>query len=499
MKAISTIVLTLLMTSCALQQAGPYSDLSDDELVSLFIQAKAETPLRYCERLVPITGSLSRRDASNQKRQADSDYAQFQCAIDEGRWNDAYTAMVRFEKSSERSMGSVGFDIAYFSDHYEDAVERLEAIGPDNYSSEIFKIDPERFWRLLSELSSKGEKGLQERAVRAMVESPYFDILDLYFRSNLADWQFEFDAQSGSFNDTEKLISAMVSPIPYISMLSDKRFETIWPDLERAVGEHFVDINDRNLKSVTKKYQRDTSDMESYQQMAHALVFAGEFQRVIDFVKTPAEEDFGAITENEAWALNMKIEALDALGRQKEATDIFESLATIPVDDSNKNWLINFTINRADRLAGYGKWQQALEATEYAENFIGSAYAKMIIRRLKVCSGVHLGVEADSLLDEVYENRQDSYVNAALAMMCDGDRSKAEKIVIEALKDPSERQSILAALQGPKASFYVVRPENPALHGLLNTNEELSTIFEKEARFIPDKYTPWARIKSFYR
>jgi len=497
MKSISIIVVALLLASCASQKVNPYSDLSANDLDVLFGQAKKEKPLRYCEKLLPLAKERSRRDASSLKKKAYEDYADFQCALDERRWDDAYTAMVRYESNSWKPMGSFGFRMAYYTGHYQDAVERLEALGPNNYSRDIFEIDPQMFWGLFSKLSSSEENPLQKRAIDAMVQSPYFTDLDAGFRSGLSAWKLRFDAKSGSFQNAEKWISAMVSPTVYLAMLADRRFEAIWPDLEQAVGEHFVDINDRNVNVAKERYQRDASDMEAYQNMAHALLFAGKFQEVIDFVATPENGDFPTITENEAWALNMKVEALDALGREEEGTALFDSIASIQVNDNNRYWLINFTINRAARLAGYGRWKQALEAAEYAEGFQGSAYAKMIIRHVKACAHVNQGNSASDLLNELYENRKDSYVDAARAMVCGDEEDRAVEVLLDALEDEEEagRSAVIEALQDRQFSFYTLRPEGSDLHHLLGTNSRLRRAFEKEARLIPEKYVPLARIK----
>lgn len=492
MKPITIVVFSLLIASCASVEVGRYSDVSDEELEALLFRLNESGAFNHCKKTLPVAEEVLRRDPSNLNKKASKNHAEVWCAIDELRWSDAYTAMVQYEENLRTSMGSFGFTLAHFAHRYEDAVVRLEELGRYDQSNDILEVDPEGFWRLISSLSSEGRKDLKERAINAMVKSPYFESFKVSFRSELARRKLRSDAKSGNFKDSDKWISGMINPTSYISMLSDKKLEPIWADLEAAVGENFVDINKRHVDAVTQEYLRDFSDDEAYMDLAHALVFAGRFQEAIDFIITPEDEDFPAITEDEAWALNMKVSALDAVGRRDEAEVLFEKLATMPVTDDNKYWLISFTINRADRLAGYGKWEEAIEAAEYAENFSGNAYAKMLIRRIKVCAYITQGKNALDLLNELYENREDSYVSAATAMMCSGDDDAAVAIMLEALEDGSGR----TALQDPRFSFYVVRPEEKNLHELLEANEELRTAFEKKARLIPEKYLPLAQINS---
>ena len=223
---------------------------------------------------------------------------------------------------------------------------------------------------------------------------------------------------------------------------------------------------------------------------------SGEFEEVVDFVSSRDAILIHTIDEEEAWAINMKTYALDALKREDEADVLMKGLASIPVDDSNRFWLINFTINHADRLIRHGDWQAALNAAFYAEQFPGTPFADMLILKIKICAMSNLGQdeEATALLDKIYLDREHSYASAAEAMLCSGKVGIAEQIIIEALAQELHRAPVIEALQKPQFNLYATASKLPHLHRLIQESSEVRAEFEKVARLIPDEFIPASGI-----
>jgi hypothetical protein len=494
LKNILFLLIPLLISSCATQSVNRFSKFSDSELADISKLVLDEAFVQYCNRLLPLSTEISKRDPTNSLKSASKYFAEYQCDISEGRWQDAYVSLLLSEKYYDKSSGSIGFYVAYKAEKYIDAVARLESLSD---SFDILKITPMKFWGFYDDLISSDHRDLKERIITAMAYSPYFHQFELSFREAISIIKLSQDVSKGDYKNSKRWISEIILPSHYISMLADKKYELLWPELEKEAGPNFLNITNKYVNAMTVKYKKDPLNLEAYLKRSLALLFAGEFEKLIEFVETPERGKYYDLTLNEAWAINAKVYALDTLGRHDEAENLFEQLATSPVGIRNKYWLINFTINRASRLMRFKKWKKGYKAVVYAENFSGSPYAEMIILKLKACSLIKLKKEEEAglILDKLLENRTDNYISAAGAMLCSARNELASTILIEGLKDENNRGNVLEALQKPEFSFYFKPSPDESFYNLIEQNDSLKEAFREKGRLIPDKFMLYSRIK----
>src|SRR3546814_15751674 len=94
------------------------------------------------------------------------------------------------------------------------------------------------------------------------------------------------------------------------------------------------------------------------------------------------------------WALNAKVYALDALGRHDAAGDIFDRIVAQADVPSTSAWMVNFAINRGERLVDLGQYERGLEAAELAGRIAeegGNGYARRSEERRVGKEGVSTG------------------------------------------------------------------------------------------------------------
>jgi hypothetical protein len=172
-------------------------------------------------------------------------------------------------------------------------------------------------------------------------------------------------------------------------------------------------------------------------------------------------------------------------------------IGTLDPDKGERGWVVNFAINRADRLVGQGRWKEALPAAEWAVKVAerhGSAYAREVAAVDRYCAAIKLDparAELPAWLAQIAQNAKDNIGAAIQAAQCKGDTAAARKFIREGLLDLKTRPSTLRALQ--PAAFALYRDEanmfaEPRL--LLEGDAALKALFRKHGRELPANLLP---------
>lgn len=366
----------------------------------------------------------------------------------------------------------------------------------------IGRFNMDVFWELSRLLVRNKHDESRLRMFRAMADSPHWHRLPAESRSGIAQVTIALDAKNGSFERAKMLSGDLQGPYPFLELLANRKLEPIWPTLEEIAGPNLQKVADADVAAKAEAYNRDTTDRKAFQHYAHALHFAGKFEDAIALVRTfdHSAKSLLKATEDDLWAMNVEAYALDALGRKVEAEAVFDAMGALPFEGERKSWLVNFVINRASRLVGLGQWQKGLEATMLAHQITeksGSSYAKMLVRKARICALVNLGraAEATPLLAEAYERREDTYPTAAEAHLCAGQDDKAAAIVLEALNDPDHVYNMADELQGEDFEIFYVKELLPSLRDRARPRPEIDAAFNAVARDLPDRLIPGASLR----
>jgi hypothetical protein len=488
---------TMLSAPLLAEQLPDLKSLNDKQLIALYTKVSSESGIDFCNRLSPVISELMKRPGINAPLQQQKTLSDFNCAIDDGKWTTAYRLMADVEELTGNSLGKLGFLVALASEHPENAAKRLTAIAAMKDDDEFLAIEDSQIFQLFSQLWTDKLFSVRAKTANAIMESPHFGKRSSNVHSHMASVIIDEEARLGAFKRSRKLLEKIDSPYSYIEFLALKKYEPIWPEAENRAGPNLSLAIDRQYKKDMALYKKAPEDRKLFQEVAHSLHFAGRFEDVIAHVAAidHSEAGIAKIAEYEAWALNVEAYALDALGRQAEAEVIFDRIAAIPYDSEKNGWLVNFTINRGSRLVELGQWEKGLEAATLAGTVTeksGSPYAKMLVRRDKICALTNLGRanEAKPLVEEIFELRKDSYSVAAAGLLCANDTERAAQSIIEALTDPVYAEGVASELQKPEFQLFYTKSKLPSLRDNLLLRPDVKAAYDRVARDIPDAYMP---------
>lgn len=293
----------------------------------------------------------------------------------------------------------------------------------------------------------------------------------------------------GDVADAQDLLQFVNDPDVFESLLIEKRFSPLWPQVEAKVGPHFVNVRDATVKRAQKRFDRDPADTEALSQLAFSLAAAQRYDEVIALqAKLPkTAEAISKIDEDTGWVFDTVASSLFESGRTDEADQLYASLNENPAlpDD----WLVNMKINRLHILVSDGKFEKALSLLEITEKAPGSPYAKQLVRRMRYCilSNVGKADEAAKILPEVIEHSKDSYDSTIQALICAGQLDQAEKMALTALSDDDFQSSFVSEMQPVP-----LRPERRSIWSdgwnQLRKRPALIKEFERLGRPMPEQF-----------
>jgi tetratricopeptide (TPR) repeat protein len=480
-----------------------YSRLADDKLSARFAKAAAAEKPDYCKILSAMLDEMASRPQFAQKIATPKLLNALQCAISEARYKDAYALSGQLENlTGIAQTDENALILAIVAEEYPAAAARVVSMAGSTDGRAIATLDAQLFWQLSRELVRNKHSEIRLRMFRALADSPHLDRLEPSVRSGIARVAMTLDAENGVFSRAKMLSAELQGPYPFLELLANRKLEPLWPTLEEIAGPNLQKAADADVLVKAAAYQSNPEDRQAFQYYAHALHFAGRFEEAIALVQTFDHSPKAMLkaTEDDAWAMNIEAYALDALGRRDEAEVIFDSISALTFEEERQSWLVNFVINRASRLVGLGQWQKGLDASMLAHEVTeksGSPYAKMLVRKARICALVNLGrtPEAAPLLAESYDNRADTYATAAEAYLCAGDADKAAAIVLEALKDPDHRYDMAEQLQSKDFQIFYARDILPNLRDSLRARPEIDAAFTAIARDLPKRLIPGASLR----
>ena len=475
--------------------------LSNEELsFRLNSDGKSDNP-NFCVISLLLGEALSRKTLPNAIRQA-KDAADLQCAVVEQRWAVAYKMLLLFEKSSQQSLGKYGFDIARIAGQNVAAVERLERMAAAQDEKDFLTISLQQIFELFRSLGKEGKKKDQERMFNAIYKSPHFSKLHPDDQSSVASTLLDLELGKTKSSEVARYIELFSTIYAFQDKLTNRKYEKLWPELERAAGSNMTIVAEKNVRNALKHYEADKNNRNAFQRAVHALHFAGKFEEAITLAQTfdHKPDSILAMTEDDAWALNAEAYAFDALGKTSDAGRVFDLIVSIPYSPEKNGWLVNFAINRALRLVELGKWQQGYDAAVFAGTVAeksGSSYAKMLVKQAKGCALVNLDrrKEAAAIVDEMFVARKDAYAAAAAALLCLGDDDRAAKTVIDALDDKEGNGDMINDMQKKEFQIFYSRSALPRIRERLRERADVKARFEKVARDIPDAMMPVGGVR----
>lgn len=291
----------------------------------------------------------------------------------------------------------------------------------------------------------------------------------------------------------ETAIGQQSHPAYFDIYLASRKYQALWPVIERRVGPAMETVISEHLVSSRRAFAAQPQDPQMLNDLAHALYYAGEFEELLAFADAQLGRDDleQTMVEDEGWLLNLKAYTLDALGRGNEADEVFDFLGRVGFE--NGDWGVNFVINRASRLVGQHRWEEGLAAANEAKQISdvhGSTYAKLLVARDQICALTAMGraEQATDQLAFVRDNGKEFPPIAATALLCQNREDEAVALLLEGLEDEEKRSSILVEMQPEEVDLFYTPTKLRTAHDLLADQALLRSSFERYGRIIPEEF-----------
>ncbi len=491
----------LLATPLAAQEVEPmpepakdYASLSTTQLVIEARSLDDDSP--DCEVALPLYQELNQRQPGIQALERQVLLSGLFCSNDRRDWTNSLRLIGELEAAGSDLEPGYALQIAYLAKDGDAILYRLEKALLRGNESTYRDFDVQTYW---SARNTAKELGLEDEARRLAartVRSNHFALFQPKLRETLAFDAFQFAVDDGDTEVAQTLLSEFNSPDVYQTLLIDRQYEEFWPRIEARAGPEMENVIGEFRDAKVADFEADPEDNQLLSDAAHALFYAGDYERLIAMIDRSLDRPDleSTLTEDEAWALNIKAYALDALERTQEADEVFDFLARV---GDSQSWGVSFVINRASRLVGQSRWKEGLAAAQLAESIaknFGNDYAKMLVARDQVCALHALGRSDDvgPHLQFLLENKEKRAGLAAIALLCLGREDEASALVLDALHDEGQRETMISALQPSVIELFYTPSNLPDVSDLLERRPELRAEFDKHARQLPERLWPRA-------
>lgn len=474
-----------------------FTRLSNDELWAAYEAAAKRDESDYCGFYEPLLRQLETRGGFGKRVAIPHASAELQCAIEREQWDVAYRQLKYLERAKQKPPLLFGVALARMAGAFSDAATRLVTHIDGIDGGTAFKPESRELWSLNRALYLGGRQAERLQLLRDLAEAPRLAKMPEDDRRGILSALFGAEVESGNMAAAGEMVGNVSDPYSMLAALSDRRYAPLWPQLEAQAGENLGLILHADVKEALTAFEAKPDDTKTLQELAHAYLRAGQFENVVALVEAhrPPPDKASGIDEDMAWALNVEAYALDALGRHGDAEAIFDQLAAIPIDPKKNGWLVSFVINRGSRLVDLGQFEKGLAAAEFAGEVAaknGSGYARMLVRRDRICALMALGRanETTMILQEVDANVDDAAGAAAEALLCAKAEDRAAALVIAGLNDPAKAQQMVEALQKPDFDLFYNNSVRPSLAAQIRPRKDVDAAFSKAARDIPVRFVP---------
>lgn len=455
---------------------------------------------RPCAEKLPLVTEMARRKANDNKFQNAFFALQIQCALESRAYGEALELLEDKDPAGEIFSLGLGIDLAVATDQPQAALTWLERAIDARDRETLGEMDRNRWFGLGRMLTDAGFGDRFDELRLQIVDSKLIEVMDRRITASIALGAFRAKMASGDATELDAVLAYLPGPTPYFGLLADRRYEAAWPALERWVGPNMREATARHVAEETLYFRANEDDSAAFQDLMHALYFAGEYESVVEMVEARIDADAFAenFDEDEGWALNLAAYSLDVLGRRAEADAIFDRFTA--VETAEHPDVLNFIINRASRLVGQRRWDLAEAAVSDAEELPGEIltdYAKSLIARDRACLAFATGdaSAAEAALDTLREVGADAPHVVAMGLQCTGRSDEAAQLLVAALDEDGQRANLIEELQPEAFDLFYTRSELPQPRDLLATHPALAARLAEYARILPAELYPVAASK----
>ncbi|SMF64155.1 hypothetical protein SAMN06295910_1169 [Allosphingosinicella indica] len=344
---------------------------------------------------------------------------------------------------------ALAFMLYSFSDRPGPAADylvRLIEINPDA----ALQVDDYSVSNLMSRLSDANDRRRLARLSEKLLEIGWMSD-DLAQRATLATAVIEGRMDAGDVAGARALVETVAVPGKLYTMLSDRRYEALWPDIERWAGPQLGRLWQPYLRAAEGRW-RASNNADAAKDYGDALLDAGHYDAILrDLLpltqrKIDPKDDDGLI-----FLVPSIAAALARADRWDDIEALYQRMLAIWPLGGETNAL-NLSGNRAVYLFRAGKADAArqeidrtiVEALRRREEVGAGALAAMALHRACILQKLGETEEALKARDIIGPSRR---VMIADLMLCLDRPNDARDALIMALEDPAQRASAINFVQ----------------------------------------------------
>lgn len=278
---------------------------------------------------------------------------------------------------------------------------------------------------------------------------------------SMVDCAVQAQVERGHLAKARALIARKPSAETLLELAVDRRFEAIWPELEKLRGNGFRAEIERDVATAAAAAAAAPDDFELATSHVRALRGAGDPAAAIAAGRRLAG-DGGRIEadgDKAFWFVNEYAYALADAGRADEAFAAMDGIVGLGLE--TYPGLVSQMINYAEMLVAAGRHERALTVLAKVEEngAQASTFGKMWIWATRACALRELGrgSEAEALDKRLADQAATNGGAVTMAAACRGDSAAIETQLIARLADPSTRTAALATF----ADYTRRNPETP--------------------------------------
>lgn len=478
--------------------APDYASMSNAELSAAWKALDSDAPA--CTVRLPIMQEFERRQSGNVELEKANLNLGMWCAYEAREFASAHQQLLALEQAGGEIHSELALHLAALEGDDEEVLARAKKMLLAETAESQSRLSPELYWFARNDIKDAAVTESLRSVESQAAATPALENFDQDLQQSFLFSGVRIAAKNGDAALGEKLLQKINRPDSLTPILASRKYEALWPAAEARAGVHYSAISAAFRSDALARRAAEPEDAETLNEVARALYQNGDFAELIEVVDgaTQRPDLSETIVEDEAWALNLKAYALDAVGKNEEAGQVFDFLVSEPLQA--KDWSVNFAINRALRLVGQGRWEEGLAATELAKGIAdksGTTYARMLVAGNFICAldALDRSTEAREHLDYTDKNAAEHPHIAAAAFQCSGNDERAAQVMLDGLRDEEKREGLLEELQPVEFDLFYSPSILPRPRDLLTTHAALREEFFKHARLIPAQFYPAASLK----
>lgn len=386
---------------------------------------------------------------------------------------------------------SVGILIALSQNDFPKAAERLLVLT-DKDPARIARFDSDMVQAILIQAKAQKDPTIWQNLVLGLARSSWGVAEGPDIRDPLMQQAVTVYLAKHQNEDAADLLREIADPERLMEMAISRRYEPIWPDIERRLGNHSQDSL-RQFSGFWLNALASQPDNPAFiHQSIRAFILAGHLQDAVDLgnsVKITSH-----ISDDSIKAIIAAADARLAVGGSGAVSESIARLQSLNrIDPSRHQIVLSADIRKSEWLNQSGRYYESRSLSEKMLSNLGLSLTPSDIASFQqsaVCSMMKLGQrkQANQMAQEMMQSHLDDKQAVIEALFCAGKSQEAINLAIHTLDNPSQADTLLKLLQ-PDGRFPDVRPQYyRSVWSKLSAIPAVERAFLKNGRVLPEKF-----------